>query len=491
MAAALIVVHPDAATDFHSECFRNIYTPEFATAIQGMPVGEANESELIVRRKVAPSRLAGLADEAIKLGAKADCDLSTVMKYGLIQRALSSPDLSKSVSSGLYANRRHLAPFFREALLANPNLVEHMSFSARDFSGMAFADGLAVFGDLSNPQVSHVMREVVGDSSPEHALTQTVVIDSLLSRKFLPEDTLVAMSTAANIGAEHYRKLVGRQDHLTAAKAGRVDLYRFFRDRHRCAVFSAVAPEALLKGKLRDEIAAFPDYAERSTASFAANPSCPISLFETIVSRGNVYAGEPAFRHSRWAINLVDAAIDGSYPAGLIDYDLPGMIAGAQAAHLAWNVTRGAGVPHSSHLRTVAHVNFPWEQAFTREGKFSQLLPMDAADSTRAGVYVALAARNSAIADSILNDKADPTQAFAMLFSQKTSSKKLESIAANFPEIAALAACHPNGYDVRADDSEPWRRAQMFREKSLVISLGNKSNLSGAGNAQSMAALLP
>ena len=74
-----------------------------------------------------------------------------------------------------------------------------------------------------------------------------------------------------------------------------------------------------------------------------------------------------------------------------------------------------------------------------------------------------------------------------MLFSPKLSARRLEKIADEHPDIAPVAACHPNGGDISINDAILADGVRQFNRHFHIPSLeGKSSKSSSAGFANQL-----
>jgi len=478
MLAAILVVHSDVTSSFECSGLNALWSGEGQRFIGQLPVSATAMYDIISRGGGCPADVQRIADEAFSLRRKAEFNVSNVPENSLRAMALSSPLLGADMAKSFYVNRAHLPPPFQGALFANPHLVEHVNDVAE--RPLEFVVGLAAFGDLSLPEVCRHLSSVLGTADASKEIDAGLAIHYLLRRKKLPTNIVFDIDQSQWLNEHKYRTLVSRPEHQTEVNAGRMPGGREFNKRD-LEIIASPTPvgEQYLINMFEAGLAAGLPQTERDKrqAAIVANSACPKDIFDNALRNRNCHLGGAQVRHSKWASLVLDAAAAGEFPASEISYDLPGMIPDAKPAHLYWNTLRNPAIPLSSFLRSVTHQNFSWKHVLS-DRRIDALRSVSRARSTTSAICVTLAVREPRLAMQHLTKLELPEEGFALLFCEQTSARTLDKIARTHPNLAALAACHPNAQDIPGVPDDAQSLVKQFNQQNSVVVLSGKGSCS-------------
>jgi len=395
----------------------------------------------------------------------------TTRLSGLTVSDLASPMLKEGAIRNLFG-----LPISREAkvvLGTNPNCPRELVQPARPEDMYNVALGAARYGDLEdNSTVELVENHLLREATPAN---RRYALGALLRRKNV--SSLMAAVMDKYVNGKEYASLAqmdGHRDYIrekhdepdvsvsvadifTADKELKIPVG--LRSWHVKSLFYNKQLTTPGEAKTRALLALHPN------ASIAVvNEALNIPRIREHMSDAAIGSESP---HAEWIIEKCDtdsssfvvATLPNASPAGLL-----------KAAGKGVNTTDVIGLEAA-----LTHPNFPWSD--TDHTELMDEVPSAILD-------VVLVARALYKAPDVKSIPEAATKVFpsAMLFSPGMSARQIEKLVEKHPELAPLAACHPNGYDVVVDNKEQRAIVGKFRAKFQAPTLAGKT-VAGESNS--------
>ena len=147
------------------------------------------------------------------------------------------------------------------------------------------------------------------------------------------------------------------------------------------------------------------------------------------------------------------------------DYDRMGSVPGCSADTLEWALKESSDTAGGPAERILTHPNFPWSK--TDISKAEQMVSDQSLPAVRAARYLAGARPQQSPA-------ADQDTACTLLFDPSLSARRLSEIADAFPNLAVLAAIHPNAENIVAPPEHEALAARL-EPKHFEVRLGGRT----------------
>jgi len=317
-------------------------------------------------------------------------------------------------------------PKIRNALLANPFIHGTHAFSAPDKADnyAGFALNAARFGNLENPQVVSVLKEVLSNDTGANGVLKTgPVFRALTRRPDLPEDLVQTLGRHPGSDiADHYLELVNNAAHQRLVLSGKITIGKMMKaGTLKQWVFSPALDSSEIEG-IYD---AGGDNDNTLLASFLYAAKCPERIYREIKPKMHLLGIPNFLRRSPWAKTHIEEIPRAKFFAKLQD------------ELLDWQAD------DSEKLDCLAIPAIP----------FNGIHPDDLTETFKkdgelAAALVIGATRDREFAKRLLHADVSREDGVAIMFVPYASGRQLEKAVAGNPELAALAACHTNGGDI-------------------------------------------
>ena len=380
---------------------------------------------------------------------------------------LASPLLTKKAVVGLFTASGTSANS-KTVLRANPNCPDDLKGSFTDEDLPLLARVSARYGDLDDPAVVDTIERgllIRDGGKPTRILcvtTRTDVMSLLLLRPKLNSLVVPVMDRYAT-SKEHalletvpeYQAYV--QDRF---RGNEVSLAEILSSQYETKIPRFVTSENLAKlyeaaGK-KTKPARPLSVTARLRVSIALHPNADRKLLEKVLTSSEersclaTQIDGTKSPHADWLIRA-----GGSTGAPFLKPYVCGTIKSIEPSTLLWAASLPDGSPNSV-TRKLCHPNFPW-----REANVDAILAKN--NVSRKDVVLAAVCLSHASGPAF--ERTLETESYAMLFSPSLSGVRLAKIASKFPELAPLAACHPNGGDIVIRDAATRSVIERFRTK--------------------------
>jgi len=450
----VLAVAPDAANS--SELFAGCMSPEFVRPLLNVLMWNTGLVSQMITANMLPE------SHVRKLASGAELYKEDEVTRGLFfnsMLALGSPSLGDSVgdfaAKFLLPHNDKGAVFqaARNALLGNPLIQKQKTGLLPDGDGSSFYyKNLATFGDLSykdaQSQLARLLAFKAESIGEKTGPVITYIRQALLSRSDLPKKLIFALDESPTATLADYRKLVQMEGHQALVRKCDLNTFKSMTgQRGEESVCSPVATEIVIERQFK----ASP---KRGTVrdSLLLAAQCPEWCYQVGRQDNPRFLDTLAFLNSSpWARHYLRE--NSGRNVGRI---------------LAANEAAGIGLS----VLSVAAMPFEFIQPVLLRERFD-----DEARFSAACVAGVIRSREFAakLSDSdIATDAAD----LAFLFSPATSGKQLEKIASRQPNLAAIAACHPNGNGVPTDGLTDHEAEVVARHREHTILVGR-----GAGQS--------
>ena len=341
------------------------------------------------------------------------------------------------------------------ALAGNP--LMHGGGHGEMFGGAAgreyFARNAATFGDLHNPNVVKRLVAILGTEAgkPANDLASAVTRDGLLERADVPEELVLALDTSPSSDCYDHMKLVEKEWH-----------------------------QRLVANDTLDGIKGFPQ---------SDGPSWVVSPATSLLRIRAKYDSYGAWNSNRGGVLLAEKCPEEYYDNAVLDKDMilsdPLFLSDSPWAkkHIWRNGTPWASFAEEiaardeNGLAVVALPVAPFEKIAPANLREVFKSRGDIAAANIVGVI-----RSKRFASELGRVGDDPPNDIAFIFSPHTSGRQLEAFVAAHPEIAVLAACHPNGCDIPLQCVPPEHReiVEKAREPFLLTGKASATQTRGA-----------
>lgn len=328
---------------------------------------------------------------------------------------------------------------------------------AGDVNYVRYLRNAAAFGNLENPNVVRVLKDVLSiDSEDSNPLSGEVawVRETLIARKDLAEDLVHAIVQApTHSPAAVFRKLCGNPVHMRMVADGETQAVGIFSDVEEEAVndiFFVVSPMASVK-----QIKVLYDAYNGGTAwlSLLLAKQCPDELYQVACNEQPEFLTSESFlSRSPWAAKHVDK-LGGDAP---------------------WNVVKeivNMKSPKRLGIRALHLAAIPMDKLSARNFREEfEGIELAAACAIGAGRSRAFATTLGQVGDA-------PELDIAFLFSPHTSGRQLEKLIALYPKLTAMAACHPNGTDIPLASINVLERERVGKMRETVVLAGRSGTV--------------
>lgn len=385
--------------------------------------------------------------------------------HGMEVVDLMSPVLTANAICSLLVDP-HVSLDAGSVLCANPNCPKDFKEPPRQQDLPLLALGTARYGDLSKPEnVDFIINQVL--SRDAASSIKGAGARYLLERDDIPES--LAGILDRYVASRDYPELCEKAGHREFCKNNprELRLADIADDRGMIKLPPDVTADNLVK--LFDEIssAAAPTWVLEpieERIKITLHPNAPKCLIETgkkdregaalVVALG---CGDKVTEHAEWFLRREGmpwpmSALRNATPNGL-RWAAEGLMADSP----------------KSLPDVLTHPNYPW-----REDNDAIL---KAVHTHQSDVIVAARCLFGAAKSNVLFEDVAEKYPGSLLFTENLSSVKLEKIAEVYPELAAFAACHPNGRDIRVANEHDSEIVGRFRGKFASPALAGKSNL--------------
>lgn len=357
----------------------------------------------------------------------------------------------------------------RTAISLNPNAPANYKFSGiKDGSPPAFmVTACARHGDTFNPHIVDVLKKglfsALHDNDERNANRNSICARPNLS----PE---IVLALAAEVTGAAYWDLMLRPEHrkICEVQAGQPPGFYFGADGLRLhpeitepvleKIFDLLDPKCGAP-KIRDW--------ELGMAQVAAHPNSSEALLSRLLSRVEKkmltrLLGE--FRDTHVEEKVTEALIRKRYNS----HETIAYVADCSPAALERAYQEMKGRPKDAAV-ILSHKNFPWKNH--SEAEVVAGMREDVILAIRAARLLSDGGSNEALSARNRGD------ALTLLFDQRLSSRRVEMIAAKYPDCAVFAALHPNAESITVPQ-EHEAIVERFRPKRHPVALGGRSGRS-------------
>lgn len=372
--------------------------------------------------------------------------------------ALGSPLLgerAKEILNQFPASNQPNRTAIRNALLGNPLVHGDDGFPlpADGDKFQVFLKNAATFGNLKNPRLSKMLTDILladEDSSAD----RDVIRDALVRREDLTEGFASMLSSFPRTIA-NYRALSKTPAHQKLVLDGKLPAKCFFTlDTGSIHIFSPAATELQV-------IQGFADArtAEEKLALLTAK-QCPETIYRRVASEINLLSDARFLRESPWAKTHIDS------------YEKTAFWKEFRSALLDKEVSEGRG------LAALSLPGLPFD-VVTAANFWTGFV--DKGCCTGMEIVGALRSRKFAESMFVSGDWND----LALLFAESTSGRQVEKFAELHPELAVLAACHPNGGDVSPEKC-PIQSRKFIEDARRVPALVGRTGAATPGEVSGL-----
>lgn len=374
----------------------------------------------------------------------------------------------------------------RAALMANPNrATSHIAESSLSPEEKRnYQEALSIYGDLASPSAIAGLSGLFTAGKEAMGIVaghRTTCLENLSNRS----DLTRPMAKQLNDIVQPYifAKLVKTPIHQQMVREGIVDGVnpRINGERDHLVLSPAMSSDAVMAFLHSKE-----DFDDRSLRVIGAHPNAPnVVVGATISAQSEKTARmyghlivESQSPHAEETIVKLRRKFKGS--------ELPLNVAelvGASSALLKESLKEcWKSETWDSVTRTMCHTNFPWKEFASVPEELKGKLP--GRDYTAVQVAHAQAGNiTSQVFEKAINDERAAT---ALLFAPSLSSHRLGKLVERHPEIAPLAAIHPNGFNVDASRLKPESRA-IVNELRYAPLAGSSTPSSVSGKPTTLA----
>ena len=384
---------------------------------------------------------------------------------------LANPALSPETVQSLWRLAKG-APIKR-MLSVNPNATKDMRVPAPAPANEALITAAARFGDLAAPFISEILnKNIFSDKSECSPELQNNLIGTLCLRDDLTPEFIASLSEAAD--GKAYWDLT-RNPFNRAACPALLPQKDMVPSRYFGHSALKLHPEIELPTlqAIMKSLETIPGKVHQKNwqtemARLAGHPNSDDALIDRYFANTKeaipgkyIPSGSPAFLERAWK---------GLIERGLMAIDGVATIEDCSATTLAW-AYREIGDTKSGILRLLTHKNFPWGE-FAGEDAGTKVSP-----ANRPAVRVSRFLRGSP-SQAEISYAIEGESARELLFSQTLSSSRLTKIVELHPELATLAAIHPNadGIAFPAEHADIVTRCRPQRFEVLLAGKGRVGN---------------
>ena len=459
MAGTLIALYPNAGR-FHVLA-RACMSPEFVEAL-GDTENQAVVTELLKAGQLPAKRVREVAEMAPNYKCVADAHAEDADLQENILFALGSPflgDLAKTLFAQYPSSSILPRTCVRNALLGNP--LVHGDSGCPDPNRMVewrdFLRNAALYGNFKNPHISSILATALdGDGDTLQHGNCSVVMEHLVKRADLSDELAVAFHKSTMGSDQSHHELFRNQTHQKLVKEGNLDGFLLLVGTEQYAVSPAVEPEKFRR--VYDEETG--PASRRTSLLYAAQ--CPEAIYLVEKECTDLLADADFLRYSPYAksylAEIPRSTFWDTFRSGFLDTQIE-YNAGLQSLSFS-SIPFDAITP--DNLRA----------AFDGSGK-----------ANAAFIIGALSSR--AFAES-LGPMDGTAQDLARALSPSASGLQLEKFAGLHPEMAALAACHPNGGDVQLRAVTERQIDAVARIRGTVL-LPGRARMSSGQDVDSLA----
>ena len=434
------------------------WSPEFVEAA----LDTQNEDAvfvLLARNELPPERVLAYAQETVS-------GKGWLLPFTVGEFALGSPLLGDNLNGLLETlsekrgKEKKLVNGFTFTAFGNPLLhgsdkdMDENSFSGAKESHR-FLLSAATFGNLSNPHIAEALQYgVLGGGRDASA-----VINALVHRQDVPKDLIVAMGESAT-GLDDCRAVANMPGHRSLVRSKECNGL-VGNNRRRADAVRVISPEAkdYVEERARNLLSE-DNESTWMTEAILRSEHCPKDYYEANKQNGDAFLSSYDFlRDSPWAREQL-------------------------LSMRGRNGFSGAGIFLMGKGNDKARLQFWSLPAMPVEQMPPSCVSRMFKDKHLIAAHIAGASRCSDYAYKLSRElKAPEHWHMALLFSAATSGRRLEQIAKAHPEVAGLAALHPNGDDLPMALVPEKFHSFVDRHRRAAPSLQGKGKSSGVASA--------
>lgn len=441
---------PDAIAEY---CM----SPEFAIPLENsknpMLVGRLLEAGFLSDKRVRT--IAGMAKNHTNAGDKEI--LSTIFT------ALGSPQLGDMARELLvefpknaHSERDRL---FHAALLGNPLI--HGSEEVPEIKDVlerrVFLVNTAKFGNLANSDIAGKLKDILmdeADSGPNEDANW--VRWRLMSRKDLPEELVIALHKSPATTESAHEELVKNPTHQKLVLSGKLEACKMFADEERYVVSPAATSAKV------EEVFNRSNGSLQWMQSLLTGAQFPREIYQQRFSCDKSLASNLKFlRQSPFANEFVDGMGKRAFFAEFSE------------KNLEQQADEGLG------LMTVTIPVVPFDVIAPAQMKDVFHEKKDYVASLIVG-----AIRSREFVGHLGSVNGTMETDLPLLFSPQTSGRQLENFAGLHPQLAVLAACHPNGVDIPTQRLPALHRRVAERVRGAVPLAGRLGGRQQGGGSE-------
>ena len=417
---------------------------------------------VLVSRRGTPELAQALASRI--LGEWEDCPPSgrgTSLDY----LVLANPDIGADLFERFARFFPQLSGERKGALFANPLYRRHKhtwNDPATDNAG--FLAGAASFGNLNDPAISTAlldsMRSTLNTSKPLRSLS------TVLRRPDLTRDFIQSLDSQP-MTAEQYSWLVEFPEHQKMVKDAILVGDREFKSPESLIAGQFVISQSKSVGtcaglyyraiELENNSDAAPGTRNLLAASALCGKNSGPTAFEHAWKRRNPALLDPIMARSPFAAELLERNMKD--PLNAAPFALAAQCPDSTPdvlLHALGSIRHAVNFRANHYLKLLGHKNFPWDKTDVQD-----IYPRDEAGAAEylsfmGGVIIGCV-RSRAFSEKVAASAPDavPSRALAAIFTESASSRRLNKEIAEEPYFANLAACHPNGVDIKTSAANP------------------------------------
>jgi len=367
--------------------------------------------------------------------------MSPALAKGGIESLLNTPGISREATIMLRANKN---------ATSQPSPACTETRSPQDNRYLAYA--MAKYGNLNDPQTAEFIKKhgLAGDMAKSPSTT----IEHLLTRKDIPK-SLASLLDAATTASE-YRILCQMEGHRVFREQFRehmtlTECISMDQELRLPPDLSATNLTFLYKTLITPTGAAMFAFPEREEARIALHPNAPKSILVEAMDRKSpvghlrTHAAKSDSPHAEWFLRVCGQ----QWEMGEVKNAAPDAL--KRAAETS-PTSKAEFLPD-----ILSHPNYPWKENNEEILKKVQIIYTE--------TVIAARCLHEADRSKVLSEDLSRRFPASFLFTEKLSARQIEKLVAVHPEYAALAACHPNGYDIQVENEHDRTIVSRYREK--------------------------
>jgi len=444
MAGILLACFPEITLEPGRESY--CMSAEFAT-----PLANTKTPVLIGRLLDAGFLLPGRVREIANISSHGTL-VPGDEQFDNVVRALGSPLLGETAKeiwdAGFVGASPEHSPVFRAALYANPLIhSQHCpGFDGAVLGHTVFYENAARFGDLTNVGIADPLKSILDATTVSDAKFFGGILWSLLARKDLPDDVLVSLHNSPTASAQAYERLVMNPRHQKLVLSGAVEYAKFFDDEAKYVISPAATPTQIR------EIYTQGGAEERALQSLLTAAQCPEDIFKEISRKVDLLANRVFLERSPFAKTYIAQGGKNRFVETFRE-----------------RLSREIG--SDRRLRRLMPEAVPFDVI-----EPSQVRDVFPEPTHALAGFVIGAMRAREFRGRIGPVSGDIETALPRLFLADTPAASLMKVATLHPELAGLAAAHPNGIDIPLHKVSPAHR-------NVVAAVREATPLAGKADA--------